>query len=357
MHCSMFVHTDRGQNSLFGLLRKYYNARTMALVKFGVVIPNRGPLVGLFTPQELIVIAEAADQKFPAIDSVWVGDSILAKPRFECNVLLAAMAARTKHVKLGPACFASFPLRQPLVTALEWASIDALSNGRTIWPVCLGGNPKSGGDFLIEYQAFGIDPSDRIGRLEEGIEILQRVWTEDNVTFKGKYFSLENVTLEPKPSQKPHPPIWLVATPTREKSPELVERMMRRVVKYAEGWMTTRVSPEDFRFGLDKICEFASQEGKDPGSFEPALFYNVLVNEDREAALQEAKHFLDTYYMTDFPREVVELWTALGPVDQCVETIRQFLDAGVRSLMVRFPCKEQQAQLDLFVDQIVPKLR
>jgi len=328
----------------------------MSPVKFGVIIPNRGPLVGLFTPQDLIAMAEAADQKYPVIDSVWVGDSILAKPRFECNTLLAAMAVRTKNVKLGPACFASFPLRHPLVTALEWASIDALSNGRTIWPVCLGGNPKSGGDFLVEYQAFGIDPADRIGRLEEGIEILQRVWTEDNVTFKGKYFSLENVTLEPKPVQKPHPPIWLVATPTRGKSPELVERMMRRVVKYAEGWMTTRVGPEDFRFGLDKLKELASQEGKDPESFEPSLFYNVLVNEDREAALQEAKQFFDTYYMTDFSREVVELWTALGSVDQCVETILQFLAAGVRTLLVRFPCQNQQEQLDLFVDQIVPQL-
>ena len=87
----------------------------MSKVKFGLVLPNRGPLVGLFTPQELIGFAEAADSRFPAIDSVWVGDSILAKPRFECNTLLAAVAARTKHVTLGPACFASFPLRQPLV--------------------------------------------------------------------------------------------------------------------------------------------------------------------------------------------------------------------------------------------------
>ena len=81
-----------------------------------------------------------------------------------------------------------------------------------------------------------------------------------------------------------------------------------------------------------------------------------MVNEDREVALQEAKQFLDIYYMTDFPREVVELWTALGTVDQCVETIHQFLAAGVRTLLVRFPCKNQQDQLDLFVDQIVPKL-
>ncbi|MDA2934917.1 LLM class flavin-dependent oxidoreductase [Acidobacteria bacterium AH-259-D05] len=329
----------------------------MQKVKFGLVLPNRGPIVGLFTAQELILLAEAADDRFPAIDSVWVGDSILAKPRFECNTLLAAVAVRTRHVKLGPACFASFPLRQPMVTALEWASIDVLSKGRTIWPVCLGGNPKSGGDFLTEYQAFGVDPSDRVGRLEEGIEILKRVWTGNKVSFQGKHFSFENVTLEPKPVQKPRPPIWLVATPTRKKRPELVERMMRRVARHAEGWMTTRVSPEDFTFGLEKLHHFADQEGKDPDSFEPSLFYNVLIGENREAALQEAKQFLDTYYMTDFSRQVVELWTALGTAEQCVETINQFLVAGVRTLMVRFPCKKQLEQLDLFVSQVVPHLR
>ena len=89
----------------------------MSKVKFGLVLPNRGPLVGLFTPQELIGFAEAADSRFPAIDSVWGETAFWLKPRFECNTLLAAVAARTKHVTLGPACFASFPLRQPLRTS------------------------------------------------------------------------------------------------------------------------------------------------------------------------------------------------------------------------------------------------
>ncbi len=326
----------------------------MSKVKFGLMLPNRGPLMGLHTPHELLRLAEVADSTFPAIDSVWVGDSILAKPRLECNTLLAAVATGTKNVKLGPACFASFALRQPLITALQWASIDVLSNGRTVWPVCLGGNPKSGGDFLIEYQAFGIEPEDRIGRLEEGIEILKRVWTGDNVSFRGKHFRFEKVTLEPKPVQKPHPPIWLVATPTLKKRPELVERMMRRVARLAEGWMTTRVSPEDFTFGLEQLRHFAEQEGKDPQSIEPCLYYNVVIDQNRQRAFREAKQFLDTYYMTDFSPEVVELWTALGPVEQCVEAISQFLAAGVGTLIVRFPCPRQLEQLDLFVNQVVP---
>ncbi len=326
----------------------------MSKVKFGITLPNRGPVVGLFTPQEVIQIAVAADEKYPAIDSVWVGDSILAKPRFECNTMLAVVADRTRNVKLGPACFASFPLRPPVVTALEWASIDLLSNGRTIWPVCLGGNPKSGGSFLTEYQAFGIDPADRIGRLEEAIEIIKLLWTEDDVSFQGKHFSFENVTLEPKPACKPRPPIWLVATPRRDKEPKLVKRMMQRVARHADGWMTTRISPEDFAFGLEQLHELAHQEGKDPEAIEPCLYYNVLVNSDREAAFTEAKHFLDSYYMTDFSRQEIELWVALGSAQQCVENINRFIEAGARTLTIRFPSKQQEEQLNIFVDEILP---
>ena len=326
----------------------------MSKVKFGITLPNRGPVVGLFTPQEVVQIAVAADEMYPAIDSVWVGDSILAKPRFECNTMLAVVADRTQNVKLGPACFASFPLRPPVVTALEWASIDLLSNGRTIWPVCLGGNPKSGGSFLTEYQAFGIDPAARIGRLEEGIEILKLLWTEDDVSFQGKHFSFENVTLEPKPACKPRPPIWLVATPTRDKEPKLVKRMMQRVARHADGWMTTRISPEDFAFGLEQLHDLAHQEGKDPEAIEPCLYYNVLVNSDREAAYTEAKQFLDSYYMTDFSREEIELWVALGSAQQCAETINRFIEAGARTLTIRFPSKQQEEQLNIFVEEILP---
>jgi len=326
----------------------------MSKVKFGITLPNRGPVVGLFTPQEVVQIAVAADQKYPAIDSVWVGDSILAKPRFECNTMLAVVADRTKNVKLGPACFASFPLRPPLVTALEWASIDLLSNGRTIWPVCLGGNPKSGGSFLTEYQAFGINPAARIGRLEEAIEILKLLWTEDNVNFQGKHFNFKNVTLEPKPACKPRPPIWLVATPTLKQDPKRVKRMMQRVARHADGWMTTRISPEDFSFGLEQLHALAHQEGKDPKKIEPCLYYNVLVNSDKETAFAEAKQFLDSYYMTDFSREEIELWAALGNVQQCVESINRFIEAGARTITIRFPSKQQEEQLNIFVDEILP---
>ena len=320
-------------------------------VKFGVMLPNRGPLLGLFSVDDLLTITEQADA-IPSIDSVWFGDSILAKPRFECNTILAAAAARTRRVKLGPACFASFPLRNPIVTALEWASIDLLSKGRSIWAICVGGNPKSGGDFESEYRAFGLDPKQRISRVEEAIEVVKRLWTQEHASFDGKHFRFDGVNLQPKPYQKPRPPIWLVATPKRSADPAVVDRALRRVVRQADGWMVTRVSVDDFRFGLQRLREIAVEEGRDPYGFEACLCYNVLIDDDRDRAFRTAREFLNNYYMTEFEPEVIDLWVAYGSAAQCAEKVGAYLRAGVTTMVVRFPCRDQLGQMELFAERV-----
>src|SRR5438270_14028761 len=111
-------------------------------VRFGLTLPNRGVIIGATTVEEMFALTEKADEA--GWDSVWVGDSIFAKPRLDSLVLLGAVAARTKHVKLGPACFASTPLRDALLLAYQWISLDFLSNGRSIFVSCQGA-PGGGG--------------------------------------------------------------------------------------------------------------------------------------------------------------------------------------------------------------------
>src|SRR5947207_111702 len=105
--------------------------------RFGLSLPNRAVLFGI-PPDALLRAAEQADAS-GVFDSVWVGDNFLSKPRLEAIVTMSALAALTKRVKLGVVCLASFPLRHPLLLALQWASLDVLSGGRTILAVCLGG--------------------------------------------------------------------------------------------------------------------------------------------------------------------------------------------------------------------------
>src|SRR5712691_4379489 len=124
--------------------------------RFGLTLPNRGLIIGATTVPEMLEVAEMAESA--GWDSVWVGDSIFAKPRLDAIVLLGALAARTKRVRLGPACFASTPLRNALTLAYQWASLDFMSGGRTVFVACQGQPEGGGGAFDQEFKAFKVEP-------------------------------------------------------------------------------------------------------------------------------------------------------------------------------------------------------
>src|SRR5438270_13453840 len=152
-------------------------------MQFGLTLPNRGVLFCVTTPEQRLRMAELADAS-SVFRSVWVGDSLLGKPRMESLTLLAGVAARTTRVRLGPACMASFPLRDPVLLAYQWASLDLLAGGRTVLDTCTGIVPQWGGE--LENRTYGVDSKSRVERLVEGIKVLKRLWTEDDVTFEGK---------------------------------------------------------------------------------------------------------------------------------------------------------------------------
>ena len=131
---------------------------------------------------ELIDAAVVADQS-GVFDSVWVGDNFLSKPRLEALMTLAAIAGRTRHVRLGVICLASFVMRHPLPLALQWASLDVISGGRTILAVCIGGARTSGPEYLAELDAMGVADQERVPRLVEGIKVLRLLWTGEPVTY------------------------------------------------------------------------------------------------------------------------------------------------------------------------------
>ena len=103
--------------------------------KFGLTISNRVLIIREIQARDIIDQAVRAEES-GVLDSVWVGDSILAKPRLEAIALMTAIAARTKRVTIAPGCLASFPLRHPLILAYQWASMDLIAEGRTILCVC-----------------------------------------------------------------------------------------------------------------------------------------------------------------------------------------------------------------------------
>jgi alkanesulfonate monooxygenase SsuD/methylene tetrahydromethanopterin reductase-like flavin-dependent oxidoreductase (luciferase family) len=152
--------------------------------KFGLSLSNRAVLFGWATLNDLLDAAQMAEQS-GYFHGVWVGDNLLSKPRAEAIVTLSAIAARTQEVKLGTICLASFPLRDPILLAIQWASLDLLSQGRTILGVCNGGSALDGPPFGHELEVMEVKSHERVGRVLEGIAILRRLWSEARVTHAG----------------------------------------------------------------------------------------------------------------------------------------------------------------------------
>lgn len=318
--------------------------------RFGLTLPNRGVIIGVTTVDEMLAMAQRAEDA--GWDSVWVGDSILAKPRLDALVLLGALAARTKRVKLGVACMASTPLRDPLLLAYQWCCLDFLSGGRTVFAACQGAK-EGGGKFEEEFAAFHIDPKTRMRRMEEAIDILRLASSQEEVDYQGQYTQFHNVTILPRPVQQPVP-IWVTANPLPS-HPNLAESALRRVVKYGDGWMTSATTPESLAANIARLHRYASEEGYNLGpNFEVCLYYNIHVNEDREAAFQETKQFLDTYYTTEFPRPFLENWVAFGSPQTCIERLRAFIGAGATTITLRMTGYDQQRQFKRVTEEVLP---
>ena len=195
-------------------------------MRFGLTLPNRGVLLGVTTPEQMLKMATIADQS-DVFQSVWVGDSLLGKPRMESVTLLSGIAARTERLRLGPACMASFPLRDPVLLAYQWASLDLLAGGRTVLVACTGIVPQEGG--RIEGQLYGLQRKDRVERMLEWIELIKRLWTEDNVTFEGRHYRCEGISIEPRPAARP-----------RQRLRDRRGRPTQHVAHGVRGWATTR---------------------------------------------------------------------------------------------------------------------
>jgi len=326
---------------------------------FGLTLTNRAVVLGVIKARDLIDLTLTAEAS-GVFDAVWVGDSLLAKPRLESVTLLSALAAATSKVRLGVGCLATFVHRHPVLFAQQWASLDVLSNGRAWLAVCLGGPDEQSKAQALEHAVMGVQSSERVARLEEAIVILRALFHERPASHFGAFYRFEGVTLEPRPVQQPCP-IWIASNPTgltwkggASASPAAVERGFRRVARYADGWMTNKVSPAEFRRQWAEITRMAGEEGRDPARLGSALYHNININEDRQAALEESKRFLDTYYTSNFSPAFVEGWTVAGGPQQCVEQLRAYLDAGLGHIALRLASWDQHGQLKRFLNAVAP---
>ena len=322
--------------------------------QFGITIPQRGIFFGVTTVDEILEIAQEADG-IDLFDSAWVGDSLFAKPRPDSITLLGALAGVTRRLILGVGCMASFPVRDPIVFAYQWANLDLLSQGRMLLAACTG--IVGGGASAREGAHWGVLDKERAARLEENIDICRLLWSRNDVAYNGVYHSFKDVTVDPKPVQSPCP-IWIASNPSSARLNESAwERALRRVPRLADGWMSAQTSPRAFGNNWDKIVQLLQEEGKDPETFPNIAYYNININSDRQSALEESKRFLDEYYGPVFTPEMVKAWTASGTPKQCIEQLRALARDGAKSVTLRITSWQQKEQFQRMVQEVLPYVR
>lgn len=326
-------------------------------VKFGLSLSNRSIQFGWTTLEDLLNTAKLAEDS-GEFHSVWIGDNLLSKPRPESIVVLSALATQTKKMKLGTICFASLPLRDPILLAIQWASLDVLSGGRTILGACIGPSAQDGERFAHELKVMGIDSNERVGRLIESITLLRRFWNEKQVTHEGKYYCFQNVELLPKPSQQ-SVPIYIASNPKEERvGSSGVERVLRRIAKYSDGWQTTGTSAHTFSERTSRIREYAIQEGRNPSKLEFSMHLSVNINNDPEKAFKEATEYLGQYFPSQYrARQNKDSWIVYGSPENVIETIQSYTKAGCTLPLIRFVSKNTQEQLGRFFQDVLPALK
>ena len=126
------------------------------------------------------------------------------------------------------------------------------------------------------------------------------------------------------------------------------------MARYADGWMTNKLSPDEFKSQWARIAAMAREEGRDPARLGSALYHNININEDRQAALTESKTFLDAYYSSKFKPDFVEGWTVAGGPAQCIAELRAYFEAGVGHMALGSRRGTSAAQLTRFLNEVAP---
>lgn len=335
-------------------------------IEFGVNLNNREPLIAPdYGLPDLLDLAQHSEEL--GFDSLWVGDSLFSKPRYEPIALLSAISQRTERVKLGTACIVTSP-RNPLYLALEWATLDHLSGGRTIFGPCAG-NPEKG--VRREFEALGLDFDRRFGIFEEGLEVLRQLWTTGKVSYHGATYDYDEISFYSgtemgplMPIQQP-PPFWIVSNPRLvtdardEKMVQTMKRACRRILKYGEGWMTCcrAQHPEELVEQLGYLRDVAAETGDDAERLVVSYQVTLNIGDSENAARSAFDQYISQYYPELSKAMDLSNWGPVGTPDRIIEWFRAFRDAGVDHFICRFGSLDQFGQVERFARDVLPALR
>ena len=311
-------------------------------IEFGVLLPTREAIMS-GRPETGSMLAMAERAEAAGFDSVWIGDSITARPRHEPLTLLAAVAARTRRVRIGTAVLLP-ALRQPVVLAHVVGTLDRIAEGRLILGAGIASDTPA---IRREFAATGVPWDRRVGRFLETLEICRALWSRDGVSFAGKHFTLEDVTVEPKPHRPGGPPIWIGG------SGPIAFREAARF----DAWFPTGPSAAFFAEHFPGIEAAARAAGRPAGAVTGAAYVTLALDRDPAAAERRLHGFLETYYAAPAAVMLARQAAYAGPIEGCVAWLGQWIAAGVRHIALRFAGGDQLAQVDEAARHLLLPLR
>ncbi|MSP37235.1 MAG: LLM class flavin-dependent oxidoreductase [Deltaproteobacteria bacterium] len=304
-------------------------------VRIGIALgqwPNKDLSPGAIV--DLVDFFESLD-----VDSLWVSDRLVSSAlTLEPIAFLSFIAGRLRNMKLGTSTLV-LPTRNPIVLAKELATLDFLSQGRLFPAIGLGGDESK------DLQAVGISKKERAGRTDEMIVLMRRLWTEENVTFAGKYFSVEDVTITPRPWQKKGPPIWIGGRS---------EAALRRTGRLGDGWLVSSVSPAEIEIGISSIRSYAAEANRAV----PKDHYGVLIPfyfaDSAQKAFEIAGRLIRS--RADLPTSE---FTAFGTPDHVRAKIQAYIAAGATKFIMRpsGPFDGWREQVGILAKEVIKPLQ
>ncbi len=324
------------------------------MVELGCLLPTRGLLLEDKKPTDaesvlrLAVWAEEA-----GLDSVWVGDSLTAKPRLEAMTTLAAIAARTSRVRLGTAVML-LALRHPTLLAQMMGTVDLISGGRLQLGIGVGGAFNAMQQ--AEWHNAGVERRTRARRLEEMLQIVKGLGTGQPFSYDGRHFELDDAVMEPTPVQPNGVPVYLgVHWHGRgDGQGAQRERQARRAARLADGAITISATPDEFVELRDTVRGYCPEYGRSPDEMSSVMYLTVNLDEDAARAEAEAEDWLLGYYGANIWGD---RWGPFGGAERVRERIESYVAAGADQVIVRFATYRQEEQMQIFLEQVAPYFR
>jgi len=289
--------------------------------RLGYLLPTRERIMeDIHETAPLLALAEKAEGL--GFDSVWVGDSLLARPRHDPLTLLAAVAARTRRVELGTAVLLP-ALRNPVVLAQQVATLDRISEGRLILGIGIASDVPN---IRAEFEAAGVPFEKRVGTLVEGIALARALWTGKPVDWTGRW-TLKGSVLGPTPHRPGGPPIWIGGS---------VAAARERTGRLFDGWFPNAPSAADYAGQWAEVKAAARAAGRDADALTGAMYLTMSIDDDAAHAESRIDAYLERYYgqRADVMRKRQMCYA--GPASGAARWLEAYARAGASHLVLRF---------------------